>query len=75
MDKNERTPLLDPIIMLLRSRRFVTAVVTVFVSWLVSTAPGLEGSKDTLITAVVTIGGVVIGGFSLEDFGEAQAKK
>lgn len=51
---------------LIRSREFWALLVGTLVSVLVSLVPQLEGSKETIITAVMALVGVLITSFGVE---------
>jgi hypothetical protein len=74
-NKNERTPVLDPILMLLKSRRFWVLIIAAIVDVLIAAVPDLSTSRDVLIAAVTAVAGVVVHGFSMEDAALAQSAK
>ena len=62
-----RTAVLTPILMLLRSRKFIVAVSSLIATVLVTYVPELQDNLDVVILAIVVIASVVIGGQSFED--------
>ncbi len=56
----------------LKSRRFVTAVVGLVVILLSAATPALEEEFQTIATSVVIIVGVLVGGYSAEDVQTAK---
>lgn len=62
-----RTAIVTPILMLLRSRKFIVAVSSVLATVLVSYVPELQDKLDIIILAIVVVASVVIGGQSFED--------
>lgn len=60
-------PVVEPFRRLLRSRRFVTAIVAVGVVGAASLVPGLEVVQNELYVVVTTVAVALIGGYSLED--------
>lgn len=71
MDKSTRTPILDPVLLALRSRRVLIALVSVFVALLVAYVPELAGIQDALIVLIGTLALALIGGLSWEDAASA----
>lgn len=74
-DKSQRRPLLDPLLLALKSRRFVTAVAALVVTLLIGQIPQLETLRGELITVIVTLALGLIGGYSLEDAAAAVRKQ
>lgn len=62
-----RTAILTPILMLLRSRKFIVATASLIATVLVTYVPELQDNLDIVILAIVVIASVVIGGQSFED--------
>lgn len=69
---------MNPFEDLFKSKRFWTMVLTSLVSFVVSIVPALENVRGELLTVFLVIGGILVGGYSLEDaaiaFGEAQVQ-
>lgn len=69
---------MNPFEDLFKSKRFWTMVLTSLVSFVVSIVPQLENVRGELLTVFLVIGGILVGGYSLEDaaiaFGDAQVK-
>lgn len=66
-NKQERRILIDPIMMVLRSRRVIIAIVSLIVGLLVLYVPQLEALHEELIILLVSLTLALIGGLSLED--------
>lgn len=66
-DKSERTPIIEPIMLLLKSRRFITAVAGILISLVIFAIPELETMRAEITTIVVTLASVFIVGQSVED--------
>lgn len=60
-------PVIDPLLALLRSRKFLTAAVALIVSILVAHAPELEAVRGELYTLLLVFALAVIGGTTIED--------
>ncbi len=75
MDKSTRTPILDPVLLALRSRRVIIALVGVAVALLVAYVPQLAGVQDALIVLVGTLALALIGGLSWEDAAHAGRQR
>jgi len=73
MFKDNRTPLIDPLLNLLRSRKFLVAVLTVVVDVIVAYAPMLEPVRGELLTVLTTVGSVLVATIAFED-GKAKEK-
>lgn len=72
MEKFLELPLVAPLLALLKSRKFLVAVVTLVVDSIVAQVPELAGSKDVLIAASVAIASVLIGAIAHEDAAEKK---
>ena len=73
MNKVNLTPILSPLLALLRSRKFVTAVTGVIVSTVIALVPQLQGAENELIMAVTAVVIAVIGGTAIEDAAKAKS--
>lgn len=71
MDTIVTLPVIAPLIALLRSRKFLTLVSAIIVNVLVARVPELASVRDLLITGVILLALVLIGGISLEDAAKA----
>jgi|GEM_PF-1183745 len=69
--KNDRRPILDPLLMALKSRRVLIALVTLVVGVLVLAVPELEAVRGELLTLLITLALALIGGYSIEDAAHA----
>lgn len=70
---NEPTPVLTPIVNLLKSKRFWTMVFTAIIDVLVSLVPDLAPARTELLTVITLLGAVLVGGYSAEDAATAFA--
>lgn len=61
------TPVVSPILNLLRSRKFIVAVASVVASIIVTGVPALAPYVDLIVTAIVTLGIFLVGGIAFED--------
>ena len=66
-DKTKRTPIIDPLLLALKSRRVIIALVTVVIGALMLAVPGLAAVQSELLVLLLTVALAVIGGYSLED--------
>ena len=71
-EKLLQLPLLGPIINLLKSRKFMVAVITLVVNMLVAQFPALESVQVELIAVLTALGVALMGAIALED---AAAKR
>ena len=66
------TPVVSPVLALLRSRKALAAIIGTLVNLLIvflppDVAPRIEDMRDELVLAVTVLVGLVIGGISYED--------
>ena len=66
-DKMLRRPVIDPLLLALRSRRVMVALCALLVGVLVLAVPGLYAVQSELLVLVVTLALALIGGYSVED--------
>lgn len=66
-DKRERRPILDPLLLALKSRRVLVALGALLVGLLVMAVPELAAVHTEILTLIITLALAVIGGYSLED--------
>ena len=71
--KADVLPVFDPLVELLRSRKFLLAVATIVVNMLIAQSPELEGMREILMTLVTAGLGMLIAAILREDVAEAQA--
>lgn len=64
---NNQTPLLSPLAGLFRSRKFVAAIIGAIATVLVQTIPAFAPAKDQITEVIVTLFGLAIGGWAVED--------
>ena len=65
--KEARRPVIDPILLALKSRRVLIALSTLIVGMLILAVPGLEAVEGELLTLVLTLALALIGGYTIED--------
>ena len=70
-DVQNRRALLDPLRLVLRSRRVVIALCALLVGVLVLAVPPLAALRGELLTLLTALALALIGGFSLEDAARA----
>ena len=66
-DKTKRTPVLGPLLLVLKSRRVIIALSALAVGLLLMAVPELEAVRAELLTLVIALALAVIGGYSVED--------
>jgi hypothetical protein len=70
-DKSLRRPIIDPVLLALKSRRVVVALSALIVGLLVLAVPELQPVRGELLTLVITLSLAVIGGYTVEDAAKA----
>ena len=65
--KDNRTPVIFPLLNLLRSRKFIVALAAIISSILVSKIPELRPYTAEIMTGIITLGLVLVGGIAFED--------
>jgi hypothetical protein len=66
-DKAARRPLIDPLLLALKSRRVLVALASLAAGLLVAAIPELAAIRGELLTLLVALALGLIGGYSLED--------
>ena len=66
-DKQRRRPFIDPLLMVIRSRRVIIALAGLLVGLLVLALPDLAEVQQELLMLVITLSMALIGGYSIED--------
>lgn len=74
-DKWLRRPVIDPILIVLKSRRMIIALSALLVSLIVMAVPELEPVRSDLLTLVITLALAVIGGYTVEDAARAGRER
>lgn len=62
-----RRPIIDPILSLFRSRRFLIALASIIATLIIYAIPDLAESRDIIVGIISTFALVLIGGYSFED--------
>jgi len=66
-ERHLRRPVIDPLLMALKSRRVIVALSALVVSVLVMIEPRLAPMRQDMLTLVVTLALAVIGGYTVEE--------
>lgn len=66
-NKENRRVLIDPILLVLKSRRVIIALVSLLLSAIVLAVPSLEPLHSDLLVLVTSLALILIGGLSVED--------
>lgn len=66
-NKTLRRPLVDPLVLALKSRRVIVALAALLVGLLALAVPELHAVRGELLTLIITMALAVIGGYSIED--------
>jgi hypothetical protein len=74
-DKIRRRPLIDPLLLALKSRRVIVALCALIVGLLVIAVPELEAVRTELLTLLITLALAVIAGYSVEDAAGAARRR
>ncbi|MFW5691462.1 MAG: hypothetical protein ACOCXZ_03065 [Chloroflexota bacterium] len=73
-DKASRRPLVDPVLLALRSRRVIVALVALVGGLLAIAVPEVAAVRGELLTLILALALAVIGGYSLEDAAAAARR-
>lgn len=60
-------PILGPLLGLLRSRKFLVALMTLIVEVIIALAPALETVRAELLTVLTVIGSMLVAAIAYED--------
>lgn len=71
MPQTPVTPVLGPILAMLRSRKFIIALAVLLISLLTMAIPSLAEVRGELLTLLITLGLALIGGITIEDAAKA----
>lgn len=74
-NKGTRRPLIDPLLLALKSRRVLVAVAALLVGIITLAVPELEAVRGELLTLLITLALAVIGGYSIEDAARAARQR
>ncbi len=66
-DKSARRPVIDPILLALKSRRVIVALSTLIVGLLTLAVPDLQTVRGEILTLLITLALAIIGGYTVED--------
>jgi len=70
-NKLKRRPIIDPLLLILKSRRVLVAISTLLVGLLTLAVPALDAVRGEILTLLIALALAVIGGYSLEDAARA----
>ena len=74
-DKSLRRPVIDPLLLALKSRRVIVALSALVVSLLVLAVPSLAPLRGEILTLVITLALAVIGGYTVEEAARAGRER
>lgn len=74
-NKEQRRALIDPIMLALKSRRVLVAMVALIVGFGMLLVPELEAVRDEVTVLLTALALAVIGGYSIEDAARAGREK
>lgn len=66
-EKTDITPIIGPLVDLLRSRKFMVALMTLVVDVLIAYVPALEPARAELLVVFTLIGSLLVGAIAWED--------
>jgi hypothetical protein len=66
-EKQNRRPIIDPFLLILKSRRVLIALASLVVAVLILNVPQLEAISKELLVVVMTLALTLIAGYSVED--------
>jgi hypothetical protein len=66
-EKTDITPVIGPLLELLRSRKFMVALMTLAVDVLIAYVPALEPARAELLVVFTLIGSLLVGAIAWED--------
>lgn len=66
-----RRPIIDPLLLALKSRRVLVALCALIVGLLTLAVPDLQPVRGEILTLLITLALAVIGGYSIEDAARA----
>ena len=71
-NKEKLTPIVDPLLNLLRSRKFMVALMTLLIDVLIAYVPALEPVRHELLAVFTLVGSALIASIAYEDGQSAQ---
>ena len=74
-DKSQRTPIIDPLLLALKSRRVLIALSALLVGVLTLAVPEVSAMRGEILTLVITLALALIGGYSIEDAATAGRER
>ena len=74
-DTAARRPIIDPLILALKSRRVLIALRALIVGLLTLAIPDLQPVRGEIMTLLITLALAVIGGYSIEDAARAGRER
>jgi hypothetical protein len=73
--KSARRPVIDPVLLALKSRRVIIALAAFIVGALTVAIPDLAAVRGELLTLIVALSLALIGGYSVEDAAAAGRER
>jgi hypothetical protein len=73
--KSARRPVIDPLILALKSRRVLVALCALLIGLLTLAIPDLQPMRAEILTLLITLALAVIGGYSIEDAARAGRER
>lgn len=67
MKNFDPTPFIGPLLNLLRSRKFMVAVLTLAIDVIIAYVPELESVRAELLTVFTVVGSILLGAIAYED--------
>jgi hypothetical protein len=67
LEQSKLKPIIDPLLNLLRSRKFLVAVFTLVIDVLVAYIPALEPARAELLVIFTLVGSILVGAIAYED--------
>jgi hypothetical protein len=74
-NKSLRRPVIDPLVLALKSRRVIVALCALIVGLLTLAVPELQSLRGELLTLIITLALAVIGGYTVEDAARAARER
>ncbi|MBL8119621.1 MAG: hypothetical protein JNJ78_18975 [Anaerolineae bacterium] len=74
-DTSTRRPIIDPLLLALKSRRVLVALCALVVGLLTLAVPEVQPVRGEILTLLITLTLAVIGGYSLEDAARAGRER
>ena len=73
--KSLRRPVIDPILLALKSRRVIVALVALLVGLLALAVPEIQPVRGEILSLIITLSLAVIGGYTVEEAARAGRER